>query len=86
MFEQILRAKTGVFDEIMKETGVFNHEQISSNALGKRHITKDMLARWLDNVCNLMNYFAVPRLQEAMKRNEVGSRLKFYSRLGRSLL
>lgn len=68
MFELILRAKTGVFDEIMKETGVFKHEQISSNALGKRHITKDMLARWLDNVCNLMNYFAVPRLQEAMKR------------------
>ena len=39
MFEQILRAKTGVFDEIMKETGVFKHEQISSNALGKRHIS-----------------------------------------------
>ena len=71
LFEQILRAKTGIFDEIAKETGVFKHEQISTSALiSKRHITKNMLARWLDSVCNLMNYFAVPRLQEAMKRND----------------
>ena len=47
---------------------MLEHEQISSSALNKRHIQKDLLCSWLESVCSLMNSFSVPRLQEAMKR------------------
>ena len=68
LFEQILRSKTSVFDEICRDIGVLKHEQISSTALNKRHIQKDLLCFWLESVCSLMNSFSVPRLQEAMRR------------------
>ena len=68
LYEQIIRSKTSVFDEICRDIGVLKHEQISSSALNKRHIQKDLLCSWLESVCSLMNSFSVPRLQEAMKR------------------
>ena len=68
LFEQILRSKTSIFDEICKDIGVLKHEQISSNTLNKRHVNKDLLCFWLESVCSLMNSFSIPRLQEAMKR------------------
>ena len=57
LFEQILRSKTSIFDEICKDIGVLKHEQISSNTLNKRHVNKDLLCFWLESVCSFFFFF-----------------------------
>ena len=70
VLDQIVKAKSSLFNEICREIHVERHDEIKYVFLNKRSVSKELLCSWLEGVCSLLTGFCVPQLQEALKRCE----------------
>ena len=68
VFDQIIKTKDSIFDEICRDIHVEKHEEIRSVFLNKRTVSKDSLCLWLESVCGLLDAFCIPTLQSAMSK------------------
>ena len=67
--EQILGARTRIFDEMCKATGTPDTEynELCSAKFNARSVTKKMLADWLEAVCCIFDEYTTPVLANSLK-------------------
>ena len=68
IYEQIVKTKNNIFDEICREIHVEKHQEIRSVFLNKRNVSKESVCLWLENVCSLLEQFCIPTLYGAMAK------------------
>ncbi len=62
--EQVIRGRDSVFDEMCQEMNINDYRDIRAANMGKKAITKDKLAGWLETVCCILDSYAVPLLEK----------------------
>ena len=67
-YDQIVKTKDKIFDEICREIHVQKHQEIRSVFLNKRNVPKESICLWLENVCSLLEQFCIPTLYGAMAK------------------
>ncbi len=62
--EQVIRGRDSVFDEMCQDLNINDYRDIRAANMGKKTITKDKLAGWLETVCCILDSYAVPLLEK----------------------
>ncbi len=62
--EQVIRGRDSVFDEMCQDLDINDYRDIRAANMGRRTITKDKLAGWLETVCCILDSYAVPLLEK----------------------
>ena len=65
--EQVQRATSTILTEMCVSTGVGSFDHLTPDNLNKRTVTKDKLCQWLGAFVHIMDRFANPHLQMAVK-------------------